>query len=148
MGGNYVVIDIGGGHFAFFAHLKTGSVAVKRGDRVKAGDVIGALGDTGNSDGPHLHFHVMDGPSPLSSNGIPYVFESFTGAGRLAGDSDRLNETGGPADIEFRLASRTPQGGAPARPRGYRFSRQIGGFAYIPPATARLMELMRTATDI
>ena len=100
VGGNYVVIDIGGGHFAFFAHLKTGSVAVKRGDRVKAGDVIGALGDTGNSDGPHLHFHVMDGPSPLSSNGIPYVFESFTGAGRLAGDSDRLNETGGPADID------------------------------------------------
>ena len=99
-GGNYVVIDIGGGHFAYFAHLKTGSVAVKRGDQVKAGDVIGYLGDTGNADGPHLHFHVMDGPSPLSSNGIPYVYESFTGAGRLAGDSDRLIETGGPANID------------------------------------------------
>lgn len=93
-GGNYVVVDIGSGHYAFFAHLKTGSVAVKPGDRVKTGEVIAALGDTGNSDGPHLHFHVMDGPSPLASNGIPYVFTAFKGAGGLAGDNERLFETG------------------------------------------------------
>ena len=82
--GNHVVVDIGDGNFALFAHLKTGTVAVKPGDRVKTGEVIAHVGDTGNSDGPHLHFHVMDGPSPLASNGLPYAFTRFVGAGRLA----------------------------------------------------------------
>lgn len=81
IGGNMVVIDIGGGNFAFFAHLQPGSIKVKLGDKVKTGDVIALLGNTGNSDGPHLHFHVMDGPSPLDSNGLPYVFTRFTGHG-------------------------------------------------------------------
>ncbi len=89
-GGNFVVVDIGGGNYAFFAHLKTGTVAVKPGDRVKTGDVIGRLGDTGNSDGPHLHFHIMDGPSPFASNGVPYAFSTFSGAGRLTGDNDGI----------------------------------------------------------
>jgi len=81
IGGNMIVIDIGGGKFAFFAHLQPGSLKVKLGDKVKTGDVIALLGNTGNSDGPHLHFHVMDGPSPLDSNGLPYVFTRFTGRG-------------------------------------------------------------------
>ena len=98
--GNYVVVDIGGGNYALFAHLKTGTVAVKPGDRVKAGDVIGHAGDTGNSDAPHLHFHVMDGPSPLASNGIPYAFTDFAGAGRLTPDNERLLDSGGPANVE------------------------------------------------
>lgn len=99
-GGNHVVVDIGGGNYAFFAHLKTGTVAVRPGDRVKAGDVIAHAGDTGNSDAPHLHFHVMDGPSPLASNGLPYAFTHFTGAGRLTPDNERLLETGGPANVD------------------------------------------------
>ena len=41
------------------------------GDRVRRGQVLGLLGNTGNTDGPHLHFHIMDGPSPLQSNGLP-----------------------------------------------------------------------------
>ncbi len=99
VGGNFIAIDIGGGNYAFFAHLKTGTVAVKAGDRVKTGDVIGHLGDTGNSDAPHLHFHIMDGPSPFSSNGIPYAFSTFSGAGRLTGDNDGIL-AGGPAKID------------------------------------------------
>jgi len=98
-GGNCVVIDIGRGHYAFFAHLKTGTIRVRRGDRVKAGDIIADLGDTGNSDAPHLHFHVMDGPSPLASNGIPYVFSNFGVAGRLAADNDHLFD--GPTPAKF-----------------------------------------------
>ena len=98
-GGNFVVVDIGGGNYAFFAHLKTGTVAVKPGDRVKTGDVVGHLGDTGNSDGPHLHFHVMDGPSPFGSNGVPYAFSTFSGAGRLTGDNDGIL-AGDPAKID------------------------------------------------
>lgn len=52
------------------------------------GQVLGLLGNSGNSDAPHLHFHVMNGPSPLGSQGLPYVFERFTGRGRADLDDD------------------------------------------------------------
>ena len=83
VGGNMVVIDIGGGNFAFFAHLQPGSLRVRLGDRVARGDVIARLGNTGNTDAPHLHFHVMDGKSPLDANGRPFVFTRFAGRGML-----------------------------------------------------------------
>jgi biotin carboxyl carrier protein len=77
VGGNHVVIDIGGGHYAFYAHVKPGSLRVKLGDRVKRGQVIALVGNTGNSTEPHLHFHISDGVSPLGSEGVPYRLESF-----------------------------------------------------------------------
>ena len=80
-GGNYAVIDIGDGRFAFYAHMQPGSLRVKVGDKVTTGQVLGLLGNCGNTDTPHLHFHVMDGPSPLLANGLPYVFTAFTGEG-------------------------------------------------------------------
>ena len=82
--GNHVVQDIGDGNFALYAHLKTGSVTVKPGDSLTAGQVIANLGNTGNTDAPHLHFHVMSTPDPLRSNGLPFVFKDFTLDGRLA----------------------------------------------------------------
>lgn len=81
IGGNMLVIDIGGGNFAFYAHMQRGSLKVKLGDKVRTGDVIGLLGNTGNTTAPHLHFHVMDGPSPLDANGLPYAFTRFQGQG-------------------------------------------------------------------
>jgi hypothetical protein len=75
--GNFVVEDLGDGHFALYAHLQPGSVRVRPGQRLRPGQVLGLVGNTGNSDEPHLHFHVMDGPDPLFSNGLPYEFESF-----------------------------------------------------------------------
>jgi hypothetical protein len=81
--GNHVVVDIGDGRFAFYAHMRPGSVRVKVGDKVKTGQVLGLLGNSGNTDSPHLHFHVMDGPSPLLANGLPFVFNSFTGQGLI-----------------------------------------------------------------
>jgi Peptidase family M23 len=80
--GNYAVVDIGEGRFAFYAHMQPGSLRVKPGDRVTTGQVLGLLGNSGNTDAPHLHFHIMDSASPLMSNGLPYVFTSFTGEGR------------------------------------------------------------------
>jgi murein DD-endopeptidase MepM/ murein hydrolase activator NlpD len=82
VGGNHVIIDIGGGHYAFYAHLKPGSLRVKVGDRVKRGQVIALVGNTGNSTEPHLHFHISDANSPLGSEGIPYRMESFEVVGR------------------------------------------------------------------
>jgi len=77
VGGNHVIIDLGGGQFAFYAHLVPGSPAVKVGDQVKRGQLIGRLGNSGNSDAPHLHFHLGDANAPLGSEGIPWVFDRF-----------------------------------------------------------------------
>jgi hypothetical protein len=77
VGGNHVILDIGGSLYAFYAHLKPGSLRVKLGDRVKRGQVIGLVGNSGNSTEPHLHFHISDSNSPLGSEGVPYAFDSF-----------------------------------------------------------------------
>ena len=77
VGGNYVILALGDNRYAVYAHLQPGSLRVKVGDRVKRGQVLGLLGNSGNSTEPHLHFHVCDGPAPLTSEGIPYLFESF-----------------------------------------------------------------------
>ena len=82
VGGNHVIIDIGGGRYAFYAHLKPGSIRVKTGDRVTRGQVVGLVGNSGNSTEPHLHFHISDGTSPLGSEGVPYRHDSFEVIGR------------------------------------------------------------------
>jgi murein DD-endopeptidase MepM/ murein hydrolase activator NlpD len=96
--GNHVVVDIGEGHFAFYAHMQPGSVRVKAGDKVSTGQVLGLLGNSGNTDTPHLHFHVMDGPSPLLANGLPYVFTSFMSGGPIADEQPLF--TGGVVSID------------------------------------------------
>lgn len=82
--GNHVVLDIGGGVFAMYAHLISGSVAVKVGDTVQEGQVIGQLGNTGNANASHLHFQLMDGPSLLESDSLPYELKGFTYLGQVA----------------------------------------------------------------
>jgi murein DD-endopeptidase MepM/ murein hydrolase activator NlpD len=77
LAGNHVTVDIGGGRFAFYAHLQPRSLRVKKGDRVRRGQVLGLVGNSGNSTEPHLHFHISDSPSPLGSEGIPHVMRSF-----------------------------------------------------------------------
>jgi murein DD-endopeptidase len=73
VGGNYVGIDIGHGKYALYAHVQPGSLRVKVGDRVKRGQVIALLGNSGNSTEPHVHFQVADAPAFLSSEGVPYA---------------------------------------------------------------------------
>jgi hypothetical protein len=81
--GNHIVQDLGDGNYALYAHIKTGAVKVKPGDQLKAGQVIGSVGNTGNSDAPHLHFHVMSTPDPLRSDGLPFVLRTFALDSRL-----------------------------------------------------------------
>jgi hypothetical protein len=85
IGGNHVILDIGGGQFAFYAHLQPGKIRVKLGDHVKVGDIIGLVGNSGNSTEPHLHFHISNRNSPLESEGLPYAMESFVLRGRADG---------------------------------------------------------------
>ena len=82
--GNHVVIDIGNGMYAFYAHLQKGSVLVKKEQLVKRGQALGKLGNTGNTSAPHLHFHVMDGASVLGSSGLPYEIDGFGLAGEVS----------------------------------------------------------------
>jgi murein DD-endopeptidase MepM/ murein hydrolase activator NlpD len=96
--GNHVVVAIGNGRFAFYAHMQPGTLRVKVGDIVKTGQVLGLLGNTGNTDTPHVHFHVMDGPSPLLANGLPFAFTGFTGEGRLTDEQPLF--TGGTVTID------------------------------------------------
>lgn len=77
VGGNYIVIDHGNGEYAFYAHIREGHVLVKPGDQVKQGQVIGRVGNTGNSSDPHLHFHLMDSPDVLTANGLPVMFTNI-----------------------------------------------------------------------
>ena len=76
--GNFVAIDIGNGRYAFYEHLQHGSVTVKSGDRVRRGQVIGRLGNSGSTSmGPHLHFHLSDSGSTLGAEGLPFEFSEF-----------------------------------------------------------------------
>ncbi len=89
--GNYIMQDIGGGNYAFYAHLIPGSQTVTQGQMVRRGDVIARLGNSGNSSEPHLHFHVSDHPDPLLSEGRPYVFDQF----QITGQADGMNDING-----------------------------------------------------
>src|SRR6185437_10199900 len=74
-GGNFVALDIGFHRYALYGHLIPGSLKVKVGDSVKRGQVLGRLGNSGNSTEPHLHFQIADAPSFLLANGLPYLYD-------------------------------------------------------------------------
>lgn len=77
VGGNVVVVEHANGEFSHYAHLRRGSLRVAVGDAVRAGQVVGELGNSGNSTEPHLHFHVTDGAETLLTAGLPVAFEGI-----------------------------------------------------------------------
>jgi hypothetical protein len=75
--GNHVILDLGNGNFALYAHMKPGSVMVHAGQTVTPGQVIGLVGNSGNTIAPHLHFQLMNRPLSLAANGLPYEINAF-----------------------------------------------------------------------
>jgi len=88
--GNFVVIQHENGEYSSYAHLKTGSVMVQKGEHVTAGRQIAAIGDTGDTNLVHLHFEVSDNADPLSSRSIPFTFTDLRPSG---GDLGRIVRT-------------------------------------------------------
>jgi hypothetical protein len=81
--GNYVVIDLGNGIYAFYGNLQPGSLTVAVGDRVQRREVLATIGNSGPGSYPHLHFRLMTSPSPFGSDGLPFVFNAFGYEGQL-----------------------------------------------------------------
>jgi Peptidase family M23 len=99
--GNSVILDLGEERYAMYAHMQPGSIRVHKGEVVKLGQVIGLVGNSGNSVAPHLHFQVMDRPSSLASNGLPYEILSFEVSGKTPGTKafDEAEEKGTPLTV-------------------------------------------------
>ncbi len=118
--GNYVILEVAPRTFACYEHLQRGSVRVKAGDMVQAGDVIARLGRSGvNSSGPHLHFHVADAASPLAAQGRPYTLSPFQVVGRYPDVASAL--AGRPWPAPSAGASPTDSGWLPAANSVVRF---------------------------
>lgn len=86
IGGNFLSLELASGEFVVYAHLIPGSLVVQPGDRVQKGQILAKLGNSGNSDAPHLHLHVSNKPEPLQGQGLAYVHEYF----ETIGSNDNL----------------------------------------------------------
>ena len=99
--GNAVFLRLRDGRVVFYAHMIAGSVTVKAGDRVARGEILGRVGNSGNSSAPHLHLHVIDRNAIFAANGLPYVFSRFQVTGRIASTAafNHAEATGTPARL-------------------------------------------------
>jgi murein DD-endopeptidase MepM/ murein hydrolase activator NlpD len=102
LAGNHIVEDLGDGRFAFYAHLVPGSLRVRVGEVVVPDQVLGRLGNSGNSTQPHLHFHVMDGPQPLGSRGVPFYIANWLRVPHqiVCEPEANCDPTNGPVDLQ------------------------------------------------
>lgn len=92
--GNHIIEAIGEGRYILYAHLRTGSIpaSLHVGSRLASGQKIGALGNSGSTTAPHLHFQVMDRPSALSAVGLPFVFDEQVLEGSVTGNSEAADD--------------------------------------------------------
>jgi hypothetical protein len=88
--GNGVVIDHGKGEFSLLAHMQPKSLRFKAGDKVKASDVVGKCGNSGNTSEPHIHYHLQDGPDMKTAEGLPAPFSSIVVNGKPVAKAELL----------------------------------------------------------
>jgi murein DD-endopeptidase MepM/ murein hydrolase activator NlpD len=116
--GNHVILDLGHGRYAMYAHLAPHTVTVHVGDRVKPGDKLGLLENSGNTTGPHLHFQISDRPSTLDVTSLPFVFESMMLEGRTSRNVDEIENDsikGTPLPIDRKGSKRLTRAMPPSR---------------------------------
>lgn len=107
--GNAIVLDLGDGQFAYYAHLKPGSVRVKTGNCVKRGEWLGQIGNSGDARWPHLHFQVTAGPDILASEGLPFLIDRYQTKEKDGALQIRTREYPiGDIPVKFGLDSATP----------------------------------------
>ena len=90
--GNHVIIDIGQGQYAVYGHCQNGSVAVRVGDKVTAGQVVCKMGNTGISDCPHMHFQISNAEDVFNAESVPYVVDKYLITGTADPTSVVTNE--------------------------------------------------------
>jgi murein DD-endopeptidase MepM/ murein hydrolase activator NlpD len=76
-GGNFVVLEVAPAQFLFVAHLQAGTIVPAPGEWVRRGDLLGRVGNSGNSSEPHVHLHLQDTPEPGQGEGIPFFFSDY-----------------------------------------------------------------------
>lgn len=81
--GNTVTISHGNGEFSHFCHLQQASIEVNEGQLIRRGALLGRVGNSGHSPGPHLHFHLMEGPNLMIDQGLPVKFSHFWAGGQF-----------------------------------------------------------------
>lgn len=86
--GNFVALRLGPDRVAFYEHLRPGSIRVRAGEHVRKGQVIGSLGFSGDTTGPHLHLHVADCDQTLQCEGVPFTIEAMSSLGRYHNIAD------------------------------------------------------------
>jgi hypothetical protein len=90
--GNMIVLDLGDRQYAYYGHLKPGSIQVKVGDHVRRGQIIGRIGNTGSSFAPHLHFEITTSSGSLRGEGLPYALDAFTETTKDGAIEKRVHE--------------------------------------------------------
>jgi murein DD-endopeptidase MepM/ murein hydrolase activator NlpD len=96
IGGNCVVIDHGTGELSVLMHMRRGSVAVKVGEEVRAGQMIGRMGNSGDSFAVHLHYQLQDGPELFRANSLPFTFSDLQGVEMVRGSYFEASPPGEP----------------------------------------------------
>lgn len=99
--GNTVILKTANNEYLLFAHFKQYSVAVREGQKVKQGQLLGKCGNSGNSTEPHLHFHIQNIEDMSMATGVKCYFDNILVNGQLKTDyspiqKDKINNPATP----------------------------------------------------